>query len=201
MTVIDDIEDALASHWSQLGEWPRGELHDDDGLLWFQTPIRHLPYNGVIRTRLGTGPTADETIAAVLERFRDRDADCFWFVHPSASPHDLADRLTAHGLQVAERITCMSLDLLDRSGSAPRGPADVAVRAVLDERDVQAYSDLTISYWGIPRASARSSQTCTGSGGAGPRRDGAFWPTPAASRSPRPICRSPGLATWRPSSG
>jgi GNAT superfamily N-acetyltransferase len=150
VTVIDDIEDALVSHWSQFGKWPRGELHDEDGLLWFQTPIRHLPYNGIIRTRLGAGPAADETIAAVLERVRDRDADCFWFVHPSATPHDLADRLAAHGLQAAEHITCMSLERSGGRGRAPRGPADVVVREVIDERDVQAYSDLTNSYWEIP---------------------------------------------------
>jgi GNAT superfamily N-acetyltransferase len=150
VTVIEDIEDTLVAHWSQLGQWPRGELHDENGLLWFQTPIRHLPYNGIIRTRLGAGPAADETIAAVLKRFRDRDADCFWFVHPSATPHDLVDRLTAHALQAAEHIRCMSLELSGRSERASRGPADVAVREVLDERDARAYSDLTISYWEIP---------------------------------------------------
>jgi hypothetical protein len=39
VSVIADNEQALVAHWSQLGRWPPGELHDENGLLWFQTPI------------------------------------------------------------------------------------------------------------------------------------------------------------------
>ena len=52
MSVIADIEEAFAAHWSLFGRWPKGELHDERGVLWFETPIAHLPYNGVLRTRM-----------------------------------------------------------------------------------------------------------------------------------------------------
>jgi GNAT superfamily N-acetyltransferase len=147
--VIADVEEALVAHWSQFGRWPRGELHDDDdGLLWFKTPIAHLPYNGVIRTHLTDGGTADRAIAAVSDRFRADGLEFIWFDHPSATPSDLGDRLAAHGLLAAEHITCMSLELA--AWKPPPLPPGVDFREVCDAGDMQTYTDLTIRYWEIP---------------------------------------------------
>lgn len=146
MGIIAEIEDALFAQWSHFGRWPRGELHDEDGLLWFETPIRHLPYNGVIRTRLGDG-SAGVTISKVMERFRARDVQYFWVVHPSATPEDLGDRLAANGLAPVERMTCMSLELADWD-TAPV-PRDVAFEEVLSDDALQTYSELTARYWEI----------------------------------------------------
>ena len=50
---LEDTERAFTAIWSRFcGAWSRGELHERAGLTWFATPIRHLPYNGVIRTRM-----------------------------------------------------------------------------------------------------------------------------------------------------
>lgn len=38
-----DAEAALAAHWSQLGRLEGSELHEEDGITWFETPVRHLP--------------------------------------------------------------------------------------------------------------------------------------------------------------
>jgi GNAT superfamily N-acetyltransferase len=81
--VIADIEQALFAHWSVFGRWAKGRLHDEGGLLWLQTPLRHLPHNGVIRTRLVDDAGVDAAIPAVLERI---GRPCFWFDHPSATP-------------------------------------------------------------------------------------------------------------------
>jgi ribosomal protein S18 acetylase RimI-like enzyme len=148
VSTVADIEEALFAQWSHFGRWPRGELHDQDGLLWFETPIKHLPYNGVIRSRLREGPSADAAIAAVMERFRARNAQCFWVFHPSASPPDLGDRLLAHGLLPVERMTGMSLEL--ESWNAPPLPQNVAFEEVLDDAGMRAYTDLTMRYWEIP---------------------------------------------------
>ena len=53
--VSRDIEEALVAHWSYLGRWMRGALVDEEGVLRYETPIPHLPYNGVIRTRFTGG--------------------------------------------------------------------------------------------------------------------------------------------------
>src|SRR5687768_13525622 len=102
VSVVADIEEALFAQWSHFGRWPRGELHDQDGLLWFETPIKPLPYNGVIRSRLREGASADATIRALMARFRARDVQWFWVVHPSTTPAELGDRLSAHGLRPVE---------------------------------------------------------------------------------------------------
>jgi GNAT superfamily N-acetyltransferase len=141
--VIAEIEDALFAQWSLFGRWPRGELHDEDGVLCFETPIRHLPYNGVVRTRI-----AAATISTVIERFRAREVQYFWFVHPSATPADLGNRLVAHGLAAAERMHCMSLELADWE-PLPL-PTDVVLEEVLDDDAMQAYTELTARYWEIP---------------------------------------------------
>lgn len=114
VSVTADIEDALVAHWSQCGLWRRGELHDENGLLWFETPIAHLPYNGVIRTRLDDGADADVTIAASLERFRAREVECFWFAHPSATPADL-------GWQIPDQDQPLVAEL-HRHWDRPRSP-------------------------------------------------------------------------------
>ena len=82
MGAVDDCEAALVAHWAQLGRLPGGTLHDDDGLVWFETPVRHLPYNGVVRITLEEH-AADGAIARVMDRVRTRGAECWWAVHPS----------------------------------------------------------------------------------------------------------------------
>ena len=150
MSVIADIEDALVTQWSHFGRWPKGELHEADGLVWFETPIKHLPYNGVVRTRLDESAAPDRVIAAVMERFRARGADCFWAVHPSATPSDLARRLTMHSLRPVEQMTCMSLELAD--WETPPLPGGVTFEEVIDDAGLERYTNLTLRYWEIPDA-------------------------------------------------
>ena len=69
--------------------------------MWFETPIKHLPYNAVIRTRIDGD--ADAVVAAVVDRFRARGVQFFWLVHPSARPRDLSERLAAQGLESVEK--------------------------------------------------------------------------------------------------
>lgn len=144
---LADCEDALVAHWSQLGRLPGGRRHEEDGLVWFETPVRHLPYNGVPRSRLPPG-TADSVIARVLERLRAREADVWWAVHPTATPGDLGARLEAAGLPPVERMTFMALDLAGRPAPAATRSAEVA--PVAGEDALRAYSELTFAYWEVP---------------------------------------------------
>ena len=66
MGVVADIEDAFAAHWSLFGPWPKGQLHEEGGVLWFEIPIAHLSCNGVIRTRIDEG--ADVAIPGLIAR-------------------------------------------------------------------------------------------------------------------------------------
>ena len=111
-----EIEAALVGHWSHLGRWPSGALVDERGVLRYETPIPHLPYNGVIRTAITEGDP-DETISDVVESFQRREVPFIWWEHPSCTPEDLGSRLQRHGLTAVERVTGMSIDLHDWIGS------------------------------------------------------------------------------------
>jgi ribosomal protein S18 acetylase RimI-like enzyme len=150
VSAITDIEEAFAAHWSLFGRWPKGQLHDEQGVLWFETPIAHLPYNGVIRTNIEDD--ADAPIADTIARFQRRGVHFFWLAHPSAQPPDLSDRLTAAGVPVVETATGMSLEL--DGWEAPAPPEGVTYREVLDEDDLLAYHRLTAAYWELPDADA-----------------------------------------------
>lgn len=142
-----EIEEAIVAQWSFLGRWPGGRLHEEPGLVWFETPIRHLPYNGVIRTRLGASE-ADAAIARITDYFRGHELPFMWFVHPSATPTDLGGRLAKRGLRQVEEGTCMLLELAD--WEPPALPEGVVFERVRDSHSLQDYSHLNADYWEIP---------------------------------------------------
>lgn len=150
MSAKEDCEAALAAHWSQLGRLPGGTLREDDELVWFQTPVSRLPYNGVVRTRL-SDENADATIAEVVRTMRERGADLWWADHPSATPHDLGRRLSAAGLFPAERMNYMALELDGWSPLPPRN-AKLEIAPVTDPRSERDYTELTFLYWEVPEA-------------------------------------------------
>jgi GNAT superfamily N-acetyltransferase len=148
--VTGEIEEALVAHWSHLGRWTRGALVDEEGVLRYETPIPHLPYNGVIRTRF-TGDDPDRAIAAVLDSFGRRGVPFLWWDHPSCSPADLGRRLAAQGLAAVENVSGMSIELDGWSAEPPR--PGVRYEEVVDEKAMQAYEDLIVSYWELPEES------------------------------------------------
>ena len=148
MTTVNDCEEALVAHWSQLGRLPGSTLHEEDGLVWFETPVRHLPYNGVVRIRVDDGAAADRAISRVMRRCADRGADCWWAVHPSATPGDIGDRLAAAGLDPVECMNFMALELGD--WQPPPAPSGVVFEVAEDEAALRAYTELTLLYWEIP---------------------------------------------------
>ena len=145
-----EIEAALVGHWSHLGRWSAGALVDEGGVLWYETPIPHLPYNGVIRTAI-TGGDPDKTISDVVESFQRREVPFLWWEHPSCTPDDLGCRLQRHGLTPVERVTGMSIELDDWIGTEP--PADVRFAEVVGAGGMEAYEDLLVRYWELPRES------------------------------------------------
>ena len=149
--VVTEIEEAFVGHWSVFGRWTHGRLVEGDGLVAFETPITHLPYNGVIRTRIDGD--ADRIVRETLARYRDRGVNLLWVVQPSSTPDDLGDRLSAHGLELVEHATGMSLELADWDG-APPSP-DIEYREVLAAADMESYQALNAAYWELPDEDAR----------------------------------------------
>lgn len=141
-----DIEAALVAYWSHMGRWPRGAVVDERGCLRYETPIPHLPYNGVVRTHADP-----DAVAAVAATFRERGVDYVWWVHPTSTPDDLGARLEAEGLQLVERVHGMALELDGWTGAPPLPGVEYV--EVLDEEALAAYADLIVAYWQLPEES------------------------------------------------
>jgi len=150
---VEAIEEAFVTQWSNFGNAPGGIWHEERDLIWAEAPVPQLPYNAVVRTRLGMD--AEARIDQVIWHFRERAVQFLWFVHPTAQPDDLTKRLAAKGLSLVERLTGMSLDLA--SWSTAPGPMNgpVTYRQVADEQDLQAYEALIDAAWELPERSHR----------------------------------------------
>jgi ribosomal protein S18 acetylase RimI-like enzyme len=141
--IVRQIEDAFVAHWSLLGRWPGARLLAGDGVVRFETPMRKLPYNGVIRTAIGQD--AERVVARVADAYAERGSEFFWLVHPSAAPADLADRLADAGLTAVERATGMSLELDGWDDAAADTGATFA--EVVDDSGRRAYEEIMMTYW------------------------------------------------------
>lgn len=144
-----DIEEAFVGHWSHFGRWPHGRLIEEDGTLRFETPIPQLPYNAVIRTHIDGA--AERVVNRIVEGYRHRNVRFVWVDHPSATPADLGELLTAEGVAPVEHATGMCRELHDLEPLAERD--DVRVQEVLDDHTMSDYSNLIFAYWEVPEES------------------------------------------------
>lgn len=140
------IAGAFVTHWSHFGRYPGSSLHDEEGVLWYESPIAYLPYNAVIDTRIDGD--VDTVVARVVARFRERGVPFMWVVKPGDSPADLAERLRAAGLDLVEEATGMDIDL---GGWSPEPvPDGVTVSVVDSEEGLRDYETLIRTYWAVP---------------------------------------------------
>ena len=89
--LIEEIERNLWETWSMFGRSPACEFHEEEDVLWLETPIPVIPYNGVLRFQGQSN--VDQRIDSIVEHFSQRKTQFMWLVHPSAKPADLRDRL------------------------------------------------------------------------------------------------------------
>lgn len=145
--VCHALEENLWSLWSRFGLGQGCALYDEDGALWFDTPIATLPYNAVIRFDVVSEP--DRRIDALFAHYRDREVPFLWIVHPSARPPDLAERLRARGLEEAETCAGMAINL-NALPAEPRLPEGVAIREVNDAAEAGELLELVGWRWSVP---------------------------------------------------
>jgi ribosomal protein S18 acetylase RimI-like enzyme len=144
---VDEIEEALVGHWSHFGRWPHGALVEEAGTLRYETPLVQLPYNGVIRTQISGD--AEAVIESVLASFAAREVSCLWWHHPTATPSNIGEILSAHGLRLVEVAIGMSLDIRDRT-RPQRLESEVDCVEVASDELMRTYSGLIFRYWEVP---------------------------------------------------
>jgi GNAT superfamily N-acetyltransferase len=147
---IDAISNAFTSHWRLFGLYPGAELTEEDGVLWYHSPIRHLPYNAVIRTRLAEGSDPEAIVARVCAHFRERDLPFMWVVLPLDRPSGYEGHLSRQGLELVEEATGMSRSLADWSPSGRKFKSEVVTAG--EEPAITDYDLLIRTYWSVPEA-------------------------------------------------
>jgi GNAT superfamily N-acetyltransferase len=143
------VEENLWSMWSQFGRAPGCALHDDDGVLWFETPIPVPPYNMVVRCH--GDHDANAAMARVFSHFRHRAVPFVWFAHPSTRPADLESRLGRHGFEAVEQVTGMAMDLTV-APAPPVVPPGVEIHQVTPANDLALFMEFVAARWHVPAA-------------------------------------------------
>jgi hypothetical protein len=126
-----------------------GSVEASDDLTLVITGLPVAGFNGVSRATL-TEATADDRIAAVQARLRERGVPGTWWVSPFSQPADLERRLLAHGFAGPSAAPAMSLDLAALSGDLAPCPAGVTIERVRDAALLGAWTETSGEGFAMP---------------------------------------------------
>ncbi len=141
------LEENLWSNWSQFGLPKNCAFTKTDEIFRLDTPIASLPYNGVFKFCVDEAK-ADTEIDALMDHYRRRGVQHLWVIHPTASPHDLDERLARRGFAEAENCTGMiaAPDDLNGPDTLPQGLTVYEVGA----QDEATVMEMVASRWRVP---------------------------------------------------
>ncbi len=188
------IDDAFVEQWSLFGQGPGGTYNDEGDLIWIEAPIPQLPYNAILRVRLGDD--AHDRLAPIAEHFREIGHQLLCPIMPLSTPADLGPVLEAVGLRLVDPHTGMSLDLTGRDVPRPPLEADgIVYREVGSDADLDAYEELVGFYWDLPDEAREFFRGISRWGGYGPDSPGARW---VAYMDGRPVGKAYALLRGSP---
>ena len=118
VTIPLALDANLIAYSSLFSSLPQAKLHNDGGLLWFETGVPNELFNGILQTRLE--PEAlPAAIEHVLAHFQRRHLPFHWHLGPSSHPRNIGDLLEAHGISHVEDEPGMAVDLLALNEDLP----------------------------------------------------------------------------------
>jgi GNAT superfamily N-acetyltransferase len=125
--------------------FPGAALHDDPGLLWFETGVPLRIFNGVLRTQLDTA-TLPAAIDHMVTYFQQRQVPFEWNVGPTSQPHDFDRLLQPYAMRRAEDEPGMAMDLhvLNEDMSPV---SNLVIEEVTTDEQLRQWSHT----WGAPR--------------------------------------------------
>ncbi len=146
-TLINELELNLWEYWSNFGLGPGCALHAEKDALWFETPIPIIPYNGILRFQ--GEKDVDQRMDGLVDRYKHRQVECFWLVHPTSLPNDLPKRLTKRGFFEVEILSGMARNL-ENLPECPQLPGDIEIRKVTSGDDLSPVYDFSAWRWNVP---------------------------------------------------
>lgn len=136
---IDANKIAYGTLFSTL---PQAALHDDPGILWFETGVPLDLFNGVLLTDME--PNAlPEAIDRVLSHFQQRRLPFHWHVGPSSRPASFGHLLQARGITHEEDEPGMAVDLLTLNEDIPAA-SSITIHPVTTDELLQQW----VRVWG-----------------------------------------------------
>jgi ribosomal protein S18 acetylase RimI-like enzyme len=145
------IEAMVANNTDFIGLFknaPDVQASFESDAAWFVTGIPFPLFNGVIRTNLSS-ERADLVISEILGIFQERNLPMIWSVTPLSRPHDLGERLEAHGLQLGGDSPSMSVDLTSVSGGVDEIEG-LTIQLVQNGAELSSWCDVLIGIFGFP---------------------------------------------------
>ncbi len=128
--LIDGSQIAYARFRSTF---PGAVLHDDPGLLWFETGVPLRIFNGVLRTQLDAD-ALPEAINTIIAHFRQRQIPFEWNIGPTSQPQNFGHLLQAHALRSEEDEPGMAIELHALNEDSPPVPDLTIVEVTTDEQ-------------------------------------------------------------------
>lgn len=115
------------------------EAHDGPDLLWVVTDIPTPLFNSVLRANF-SDDEADAAIEAAIARCAARNVPMLWWTGPTTRPHDLGERLVAHGFRHDSDNAGMAL-ALELLEEAPV-PDGLTISRVCDRETLKIWNDV-----------------------------------------------------------
>ena len=113
-------------------------LHDEPGLLWFETGVPLYVFNGVLRTQL-EGDELSAAVERVLAHFQHRQLPFEWNVGPSSRAQGLDQLLLDRGMIREEDEPGMAADLYTLSEEVADVP-NLIIQEVTTDKQLQQWS-------------------------------------------------------------
>jgi GNAT superfamily N-acetyltransferase len=144
---LKELEENLWETWSIWGRGPGCSLYDSDRIIWFETPLPIIPYNGVLKFQ--QTDRTDQEISKIIDHFNKKKAQFFWILHPTAEPADLRELLLKKGMQDVEPIFGMARTL-ENLEEIPKSPEDIIIKKVDLSKDASAFYQFATWRWNVP---------------------------------------------------
>lgn len=142
------LDDAWRMLWRVAARVPPAEcvITSDITMGTLHVPIP--PLNGVTTTRFSP-ESADARITEVVAWYHERHMPCLWWVGPTDTPTDLAERLLARGFVEEEGTVPGMVANLDRLPDEP-GPPGIEVARVEEPTAYRETCDIMAAGFGLP---------------------------------------------------
>jgi GNAT superfamily N-acetyltransferase len=147
--LAEAVEADLVVHVARLHEPQVGEVHREDGAVWFITGRPDENDNGILRAELPEHDL-DAAIERLLAPFKERSLPMmWWFFTPMEGLRPSVERaLDEHGLRLESNRPGMGLDLA--GFRAPALPQGAAIHRVRDDEHFDAWIDVVSAAFDSP---------------------------------------------------